>query len=325
MKNLKYLKYVLSLSLLICVGYFYAMKRGHDEMSSSSSFSSSSAVVASPVDVYFVPKDQVGQQLISFLEQANNQILVAVYWVTDQSIIDKLIDKKKRGIDVQIIIDESTYTTFRYVDPFAHMNQFLDRYIDFMVYPSQHFKEKMSERIGSMHDKFVVIDNAHVFTGSANFTQAGLGGAQGDSNNYENVVVMHSAIIAQGYAREFQVIKNKVFDLYITTIARTEWGNIAAGLQNLLQKSSRMNLLQARNDMWDQFNQIGRDGIQRFFELLHSQRRLLTQSQRDLLISNKLPESVIQEVEKQASEMSLEDADAFVERVIRGHQFLQTP
>jgi len=216
MKNLKYLKYVLSLSLLICVGYFYAMKRGYGEISSSSSSSSSSsfssAAASQCVETYFVPRDQVWQQLVSFLRGAQNQILVAVYWLTYQPIINLLIAKKRQGKDVQVIIDESVYTTFDNIIPEEHMNQFLDENIDFFVYPSQAFKNAGTP-IGLMHNKFVVIDGEHVFTGSANFTQVGLGAAEEHRNNYENVVVIHDRATAQKYIREFEAIKNNIHDL----------------------------------------------------------------------------------------------------------------
>ena len=65
--------------------------------------------VNAPVEVYFLPKnfEEFNQRLMGLLDNAKNHVFVAMYWLTDRDIINKLIELKQRGIDVQIISDES--------------------------------------------------------------------------------------------------------------------------------------------------------------------------------------------------------------------------
>src|SRR3990172_11956847 len=230
MKNIKYL---LSVSLLICVDFSYAMKRSAESISS-----------ASEIKTYFVPQDAVGQRLIEFLDQAENKILVAIYLILDETIIDKLIDLKANGIEVQVIIDESNFKNVRH--PIQFMNRFLDNGISFMVYPSRQF-ELMSLPIGLMHHKFAVSDDDAVFTGSANFTPPGLRKRPGDANNYENVVVMNNATIAQRYISAFEELKNDVLNKYIQFISRSS--GFPNWMQNLFRKSPRNIILRIRDGL----------------------------------------------------------------------------
>ncbi len=144
------------------------------------------------VQVYFVPQDQdkIMNGLSWLLDNAKQQVLVAMYWITDQSLIEKLIAAKKRGVDVQIIMDESIADCF---DLNSIINQFLQNDIVPIIHPSKNI-----EGGGKMHNKFVVIDNAMVFTGSANFTKTALN-PSANSFNFETVVVIDSADIAKKF------------------------------------------------------------------------------------------------------------------------------
>ena len=126
-----------------------------------------------------------------------------MYWLTDEIVFNKLITLKDRGIDVQIILDEST------PDCSKHLNAFIANDIIPIVSPTGD---------GIMHDKFVVIDNSAVWTGSANFTKTVL---SPDSNyiNDENIIIINSPIAAEQYSDAFSSIERTIITVYIQSIA----------------------------------------------------------------------------------------------------------
>ena len=80
--------------------------------------------VKAHVKAYFIPEDQevINQELILMIDTATKQVLIAMYWITDDFIINKLIELKKRGVDVQIIFDESSGSSIQVMDKFLANN-----------------------------------------------------------------------------------------------------------------------------------------------------------------------------------------------------------
>ncbi len=160
------------------------------------------------VETFFLPQSQadVYARLCSFLDSAKSRILIAMYWLTDEIVFNKLIDLKNRGIDVQMILDEST------PDFSAHINAFVAHNIIPVLSPKIN---------GIMHNKFVVIDNSAVWTGSANFTPTVLK-PKGAYFNDENIVIINSPVAAEKYSNAFYSIEKGLFQVYIQNIAQAE-------------------------------------------------------------------------------------------------------
>ncbi len=158
--------------------------------------------VNAQIKAYFVPYDQeaINRELFLLLERAKKQVLIAMYWITDDFIIDKLIKTKKRGIDVQIIFDESSKNNINV------MNRFLENNIFPVISPS--------DVQGLMHNKFLVFDNKIVWTGSVNFTKTGFN-PKSTYVNHENVVIIYSEDIAQKFSNVFFGIEKEIFNLYV--------------------------------------------------------------------------------------------------------------
>lgn len=171
------------------------------------------AYVNAPIETFFLPKDShsLHDKLFVLLNKANakRQVMVAMYWLTDDKIIHRLISLKSEGVDVQIILDES-------LKNLDHIIQTLMRN-DITPYVS--FSDDGQVK---MHNKFLVIDNQVVVTGSANFTDTALARST-DRYNNENVVIMYSEKIADTYTQEFFDIQQRIARSYIDFISHNKF------------------------------------------------------------------------------------------------------
>lgn len=96
---------------------------------------------------------EIESKILSYLDEALASIDVCVAWFTNEKLCNKLIEKQSHGIAVRVII---------YKDGVNHAHG-----VDLSALPH---KELRGERGGLMHDKFCVIDNVHVVSGSYNWT-----------------------------------------------------------------------------------------------------------------------------------------------------------
>ena len=181
--------------------------------------------VNAPVEVYFLPKnfEEFNQRLMGLLDNAKNHVFVAMYWLTDRDIINKLIELKQRGIDVQIISDESMTQNKNFkLDDFVQ--QLLQNKIIPYVLPNT--------QTGRMHNKFVVIDGKVALTGSANFTYTA-SGKDPDRFNNENIVVFNSDQVAAKYGEEFLGILSEIAAVYVEIIATGDPNQISNWIKEI--------------------------------------------------------------------------------------------
>jgi hypothetical protein len=179
------------------------------------------------IETYFLPQAQeyIYERLTSFFDSAKKQILVAMYWLADEVAVNKLIDLKSRGIDVQIIFDEST------PDLSSRITVLTNNNIIPVVSP---------EINGKMHNKFVVVDNAVVWTGSANFTKTVLK-PFGNYFNDENIVIIHSDSVAEEYSKAFYFMETNIINYYIKSIAERDYKDLPVWLMSLCQRLYQSN------------------------------------------------------------------------------------
>ena len=181
------------------------------------------------IETFFLPQSQedIYARLSSLLDTAKKQVLIAMYWLTDEVVFNKLIELKRHGIDVQIIFDDSM-TDWR-----AHLQAFIVNNIIPVVSPT---------RNGKMHNKFVVIDNSAVWTGSANFTPKVLIPSTTFFND-ENIVIINSPIAAEQYSNAFNFIEKNIITVYIQNIAAGTPRNLLIWLIPLCQRLYQSNRL----------------------------------------------------------------------------------
>lgn len=224
-------------------------------MSSSSEKKARKLPVSATIKAQFVPQERIDSELYRLFGSTKKQVLVAMYWITDDIMVNKLISLKKRGIDIQIIFDESSDSSLE-GNSFL-INKLLSNNILPIVYPS-----KVTGNL--MHNKFLVIDNMIVLTGSANFTKKAFRSPFGYSN-YENIVVIDSENIAHEYHQIFSDIKEDTLKLYIATIqkgtALPQWMQIL--LPKLYQEENRLKEL--ISSQWETLNPREKNNLQKFF------------------------------------------------------------
>ena len=145
------------------------------------------------VQACFSPQGKCATHIVREIENAKRELLVAVYAFTSDDLAGALVQAKKRGLMVQVIID-------REFDSRNDKSQ--GKFLEVQRIPVRRLsggKPPHSAReIGLMHQKFAIIDRRIVFTGSYNWTQAA------DSFNDENLLVFRDAgPLAEEYRRIF--------------------------------------------------------------------------------------------------------------------------
>lgn len=144
--------------------------------------------------VYFSPKDHLSEKLVSLIEEEQTSIHAAIYCLTHRAISKALMEAKKRGVKVEIIIDR--FST-RVKSPVGKMEE---AGIAVFVFDPV---ERGRDRFPLMHNKFVVFGSGKVWTGSFNFTRAA------DLWNEENAIVLEDPELAKLYKKHFLAIKRK--------------------------------------------------------------------------------------------------------------------
>jgi phosphatidylserine/phosphatidylglycerophosphate/cardiolipin synthase-like enzyme len=119
--------------------------------------------------------------LAAAIDSARLSVDVAAYSLSLNSIRDALIRAHKRGVRVRAVMESENLDRS---DP----QKLKDAGIPILG----------DRREGLMHDKFMVIDNSEVWTGSMNFTDSG---AYADNNN---LIRIRSVKMAEDYTREFE-------------------------------------------------------------------------------------------------------------------------
>ncbi|WP_225639296.1 phospholipase D family nuclease [Candidatus Profftia sp. (ex Adelges kitamiensis)] len=135
------------------------------------------------VEVGFSPGKTAKQIVIMAIEEAKNSIDISAYSFTSKPIALALVDAKERGVNVRVVADKKLnggkYTAITYL---AH----------------HHVPVKLNDKYAIMHNKFIIIDNNSVETGSFNYTQNAV------SRNAENVIYLRNRPdIAKKYLQEF--------------------------------------------------------------------------------------------------------------------------
>jgi len=144
--------------------------------------------------VLFSPEDKPTQKLIEFIDSAKKSIHAAVYFLTDKNIATALINAKKRGVDVQIVSD-----TISADSSYGKINLLAQNNVSIHIFntSAQSNKPFMQDQRFSyqpiMHHKFALFDDAILWTGSFNWTNAA------NDKNCENVIYTDDKETCQKY------------------------------------------------------------------------------------------------------------------------------
>lgn len=137
------------------------------------------------VEVYFSPKGGCEKRIIELIDAAQESIDLAMYAFTNSKIAWALVRAHERNVKVRVLLDGQEAK-----DKYSK-GVFLKKRGIFVVY------DRMP---GLMHNKFCIIDNKIVITGSYNWT------ATAEDKNEENLVVIHDPKVANTYKARFEYL-----------------------------------------------------------------------------------------------------------------------
>ncbi|MBF0552184.1 MAG: phospholipase D family protein [Deltaproteobacteria bacterium] len=142
------------------------------------SFAADLVLNNTPVRVCFSPGGDCTANIVQEIDAAKTEILVQAYSFTSAPIAKALLEAKKRGIHLTVILDKSQrsqkYTSARFMQ-----NSGIPVYID--------------DAHALVHNKIITIDRSTVITGSFNFTKAA------EEKNAENLLIIKSPALARIY------------------------------------------------------------------------------------------------------------------------------
>jgi phosphatidylserine/phosphatidylglycerophosphate/cardiolipin synthase-like enzyme len=121
------------------------------------------------IRVFYSPKGGCQEAVVQELHRARREILVMAYSFTNDAITQALVEAKKRGLDVDILLDHSNEKE-RYTELHVFLQHGLDPHID-----ADH---------PIAHNKIILVDRRVVITGSYNFTN------QAEHENAENLLII---------------------------------------------------------------------------------------------------------------------------------------
>jgi phosphatidylserine/phosphatidylglycerophosphate/cardiolipin synthase-like enzyme len=135
-------------------------------------------------DIYFSPTNGCVEAIINQIDDAKIDIKIQAYVLTDTNIVSSLIDAKKRGVNVNIIIDLfQSHGKYGIMATQSLLHEGINVYTD-----GKH---------AIAHNKIIIIDDYITITGSYNFTKGA------ELRNAENLLIFRNNEIASKYANNW--------------------------------------------------------------------------------------------------------------------------
>ena len=144
-----------------------------------------SAVAHADTQVYFSPQGGCQESVVSRINKAEKTIDIAMYYLTSREIAQELVKASERGVIIRVFLDQSQENS-----KFAKSRYLIMRSIEVRFYTGK----------GLMHNKFALIDNRTLITGSFNWT------ATADRENQENLLIMDDNDLIRQYSQRFELL-----------------------------------------------------------------------------------------------------------------------
>jgi len=140
----------------------------------------------SSIENGFSPEAGAEALVLKSIDSARQTIRMAAYSFTSPQVMRKLLDAKKRGVDIMIVVDEKGNKSKA---SRAAMNLVVNAGIPLRTISTYTIH----------HDKYIVVDGMHVETGSFNYSQSAA------RRNSENVIVVwNNPELASSYLGHWQ-------------------------------------------------------------------------------------------------------------------------
>lgn len=137
------------------------------------------------MDVCFTPGQSCLPKVIKYIDTAKTSILLLGYSFTSKPITQALIQAKKRGVNVRIVLDHS-----------QQYQKYSKEVIQVLL--NNQMDVRFDHTVKIAHNKVLVIDNLQTITGSYNWTHSA------EFKNAENLVFIKSQEVAKKYAVYFE-------------------------------------------------------------------------------------------------------------------------
>lgn len=170
----------------------------------------------SKVTPLFSPKDKiVTSNIIPLINSAQKYIYIPAFTITHDEFTNSLINAKKRGVDVKIIVDATNvYSKKSKIKALRASN----------------IPVKVENYAGKVHSKSIIIDDKFIIAGSMNFTNSG------ENKNDENVLIIEDISLAKYYKGFFEYLWKKIPERYLNHSVRAEGkysiGSCSDGIDN---------------------------------------------------------------------------------------------
>ena len=136
------------------------------------------------VNVCFTPGNPCDKEIINEINHENSRIWIEAYYLTSRPIIASIIEARKRGVDVKVILDKSQLKRGNIGRVQWIKREGIPVWID--------------NKVSIAHNKIIILGNNKVITGSYNFT------ASAQKHNAENMLIIKSPEITRQYYENFQ-------------------------------------------------------------------------------------------------------------------------
>ncbi|WP_337049918.1 phospholipase D family protein [Serratia fonticola] len=141
------------------------------------------ATEAPTFSVGFSPSHDALNVILSAINGAKHHIDVAAYSFTSKPVAAALVATTKRGVAVRVVADEKANN---------------DRYTAVTFLANQDVPVRLDARYAIMHNKFMVIDDSAIETGSFNYSASAV------TRNAENALLIENTPeLATAYQGEF--------------------------------------------------------------------------------------------------------------------------
>ncbi len=131
--------------------------------------------------VFFCPQDDCEEELFKVINNAKESVHCAFYDLDLERVVN-VLDKKSKTMDIKLVVDDANF------------------------YNAKHLKfAKKDPSYGLMHNKFCIIDDKIILTGSFNPTE------NGAYKNNNNLIIIESFYLSRNYEDEFNELWNSEF------------------------------------------------------------------------------------------------------------------
>jgi phosphatidylserine/phosphatidylglycerophosphate/cardiolipin synthase-like enzyme len=141
------------------------------------------------MEVKFSRSASVAEVVLRLLRATSRTIDAALYRLNNPALEAALEEAVKRGVQVRLLVDGNKYKESRDTQELLAAG----------IVPFR-LGYGRKGRGSKMHDKFVILDQRSVLTGSYNWT------LESENENQENLVIIEEAQPVEAYAKEFEAL-----------------------------------------------------------------------------------------------------------------------